>query len=101
MPTAKLSDAGITAALAGLPGWKLEAGMLQKTYKHETFPEAIVFVNAVAHLAELANHHPDVDIRYSNITLRLTTHDSGGITAKDVELAKEVEAVRKKMGVPT
>lgn len=101
MPTPKLSDADITAALAELPGWKLEAGMLQKTYKHDTFPEAIVFVNAVAHLAELANHHPDVDIRYSNITLRLTTHDSGGITAKDVELAKEVEAVRKKMGVPT
>jgi 4a-hydroxytetrahydrobiopterin dehydratase len=89
------------AALAELPGWKLEAGMLQKTYKHDTFPEAIVFVNADAHLAELANHHPDVDIRHSNITLRLTTHDSGGITAKDVELAKEVEAVRKKMGVPT
>jgi 4a-hydroxytetrahydrobiopterin dehydratase len=73
--------------------------MLQKTYKHATFPEAIVFVNAVAHLAELANHHPDVDIRYSNITLRLTTHDSGGITAKDVALAKEVEEARKKMGV--
>jgi 4a-hydroxytetrahydrobiopterin dehydratase len=101
MPTPKLSDPDISAALAELPGWKLEVGMLQKTYKHETFPEAIVFVNAVAHLAELANHHPDVDIRYSNITLRLTTHDSGGITAKDVALAKEVEAVRKKMGVPT
>jgi 4a-hydroxytetrahydrobiopterin dehydratase len=101
VPAPKLSDAEIAAALAELAGWKLEAGMLQKTYKHATFPEAIVFVNAVAHLAELANHHPDVDIRYSNITLRLTTHDSGGITAKDVALAKEVEAARKKMGVPT
>jgi 4a-hydroxytetrahydrobiopterin dehydratase len=95
----KLSDPELKGALAELPGWMLEAGMLQKTYKHATFPEAIVFVNAVAHLAELANHHPDVDIRYSNITLRLVTHDSGGITAKDVALAKEVEAARKKMGV--
>jgi 4a-hydroxytetrahydrobiopterin dehydratase len=99
VPAPKLTDAEISSAVAELPGWKLESGMLAKTYPHATFPEAIVFVNAVAHLAELANHHPDVDIRYSNITLRLTTHDSGGITAKDVALAKEVEAARKKMGV--
>jgi 4a-hydroxytetrahydrobiopterin dehydratase len=99
VPAPKLTDAEVSAALAELHGWKLDAGMLMKTYKHATFPEAIVFVNAVAHLAELANHHPDVDIRYSNITLRLTTHDSGGITSKDVALAKEVEAARKKMGV--
>jgi len=57
------------------------------------------FVNAVAHLAELANHHPDIDVRYSNITLSLTTHDQGGITQKDVALAKQVEAIRKKAGV--
>ena len=99
MAAPKLSEGEVKAALAQLPGWALEGGMLAKTYKHSTFPEAIVFVNAVAHLAELANHHPDVDIRYSNITLRLVTHDSGGITAKDVALAKEVEAARKKMGV--
>lgn len=99
MPRApKLSEAEIAAGLRELPGWSLENGMLAKTYKNPTFPEAIVFVNAVAHLAELANHHPDVDIRYSNITLRLVTHDSGGITAKDVALAKEVEAARKRMG---
>jgi 4a-hydroxytetrahydrobiopterin dehydratase len=94
----KLSDAELAAALSELPGWSLREGQLEKTYEHPTFPEAIVFVNAVAHLAELANHHPDVDIRYSKITLRLTTHDSGGITAKDVALAKEVEAARSRMG---
>lgn len=101
MPAPKLSDAELSASLGALPGWKVENGMIVKTYKHETFPEAIVFVNAVAHLAELANHHPDVDIRYTNITLRLVTHDSGGITAKDVDLAKEIEAARNKMGVAT
>lgn len=99
MARPKLSDAEIQSALAELPGWSLDGGMLVKTYEHPSFPEAIVFVNAVAHLAELANHHPDVDIRYTKITLRLVTHDSGGITAKDVALAKEVEAARKKMGV--
>jgi 4a-hydroxytetrahydrobiopterin dehydratase len=98
MPKApKLTDAEIREALAALPGWSLADGMLVKTYEHPTFPEAIVFVNAVAHLAEIANHHPDVDIRYSKITLRLVTHDSGGITAKDVALAKEVEAARARL----
>ena len=101
MADPKLSDTELQSALGELPGWKLEDGTIAKTYKHETFPEAIVFVNAVAHLAELANHHPDIDIRYSNITLRLVTHDSGGITAKDIALAKEVESARKKMGVPS
>jgi 4a-hydroxytetrahydrobiopterin dehydratase len=100
MPAKKLSDAEIQAALGELPGWTLENGMIQKSYKNATFPDAIVFVNAVAHLAELADHHPDIDIRYSNITLRLSTHDSGGITAKDVALAKEVEAARKRMASP-
>jgi 4a-hydroxytetrahydrobiopterin dehydratase len=97
----KLTDAEVQAALHELPGWKLADGMLVKTYEHPTFPEAIVFVNAVAHLAELANHHPDIDIRYSKITLRLVTHDSGGITAKDVALAKEVEAARAKLAAST
>lgn len=98
MASPKLNDAEQQAGLSALPGWSIEAGMLVKTYAHPTFPEAIVFVNAVAHLAELANHHPDVDIRYTNVTLRLTTHDSGGITARDVALAKEVEAARRRMG---
>ncbi len=100
MAAPKLSDAEIQSALADLPGWKLENGMLVKIYEHPTFPDAIVFVNAVAHLAELANHHPDVDIRYSKITLRLVTHDSGGITSKDVKLAKEIEAARGRMRLP-
>jgi 4a-hydroxytetrahydrobiopterin dehydratase len=94
----KLTDAELKQALAELPGWSLENGMILKKYAHNSFPEAIVFVNAVAHLAELLNHHPDVDIRYSNITVALVTHDAGGITVKDVTLAKQIEAIRKKVG---
>ena len=97
---ATLTDAEIRDAIQELPGWVHQDGKLTRTFTHSSFPEAIVFVNAVAHLAELANHHPDVDIRYSKITLRLVTHDSGGITTKDVALAKEVEAARAKMGLP-
>ena len=95
---AKLTDAELTQGLSELPGWALANGMIVKTYAHKSFPEAIVFVNAVAHLAELMNHHPDVDIRYSNITVALVTHDAGGITVKDVTLAKQIEAIRKKVG---
>ncbi|HEY3155958.1 MAG TPA: 4a-hydroxytetrahydrobiopterin dehydratase [Candidatus Eisenbacteria bacterium] len=96
----KLPQAELDRALRDLPGWTVKDGAITKTFKHDSFPEAIVFVNAVAHLAELANHHPDIDIRYSNITLALVTHDQGGITDKDVELARRIEEIRKKAGVP-
>ena len=96
----KLSEAELAKELTSLPGWKVTDGMLRKQFAHPSFPEAIVFVNAVAQLAEAANHHPDVDIRYSNITLGLVTHDSGGITEKDVALARQVEAARRKAVFP-
>ncbi len=96
---AKLAQGELDQALKELSGWSVRDGMLTKTYKHASYPEAIVFVNAVAHLAEALNHHPDVDIRYCDITLALTTHDQGGITAKDTELAGRVEAIRRKAGV--
>ncbi|HYQ96516.1 MAG TPA: 4a-hydroxytetrahydrobiopterin dehydratase [Candidatus Eisenbacteria bacterium] len=96
----KLSQAELDRELRDLPGWTVKDGAVMKTFKHDTFPEAVVFVNAVAHLAELANHHPDIDIRYSNITLALVTHDQGGITDKDVKLARRIEEIRKKAGVP-
>jgi len=96
----KLPQAELDRALRDLPGWTVKDGAITKTFKHDSFPEAVVFVNAVAHLAELANHHPDIDIRYSNITLALVTHDQGGITDKDVQLARRIEEIRKKAGVP-
>ncbi|HEY2924187.1 MAG TPA: 4a-hydroxytetrahydrobiopterin dehydratase [Candidatus Eisenbacteria bacterium] len=96
----KLPQAELDRALRDLPGWSTKEGAITKTYKHESFAEAIVFVNAVAHLAELANHHPDIDIRYTNVTISLVTHDQGGITEKDVNLAREIEEVRRKAGVP-
>jgi 4a-hydroxytetrahydrobiopterin dehydratase len=95
---ARLSEDAIRRELVTLPGWAHEGGMLRKAFAHPSFPEAIVFVNAVAQLAEVANHHPDIDIRYSNITLALVTHDQGGITDKDVALARAVEDARKRAG---
>ncbi len=95
---AKLTQTELEQALGDLPGWSVNTGRIVKTYEHDSFPEAIVFVSAVAHLAERINHHPDVDIRYSNITVALVTHDQGGITGKDVALAMQIEGIRKKSG---
>jgi 4a-hydroxytetrahydrobiopterin dehydratase len=96
----KLPQAELDRALRELPRWTVKDGAITKTFKHDSFAEAIVFVNAVANLAELANHHPDIDIRYTKVTISLTTHDQGGITEKDVNLARSIEEIRRKAGVP-
>ncbi len=97
---AKLPPEEIDRGLRELPGWKLKGSEILKTFSHDSFAEAIVFVNAVAHLAELANHHPDIDIRHTNVTTTLTTHDQGGLTEKDFSLARRIEEIRRKAGVP-
>ena len=64
-----------------------------KTYTFNAFPAGVEWVRRVADLAESMNHHPDIDIRYTKITATLSTHDSGGITTKDIALAKGMEAL--------
>lgn len=93
MATLKLTDADIQQRLPALNGWAVENGVLTKTYAFPDFVRAMAFVNAVADAAEAAQHHPDIDIRYSKVTLGLVTHDSGGITDKDFALAEQAEAV--------
>ncbi len=89
---ARLTDDEITIALALLPGWGLDDGTLAKDYVFpEGFPTAIAFVDRVAVAAEAADHHPDIDIRWNTVTLRLVTHHQGGITEKDTLLAAECD----------
>ncbi len=83
----KLSDAAITQHLDALSGWQLQDGMIVKTFKLPSFPAAVAFVTHIGFLAEAAAHHPDIDIRYNQVKLALTTHDAGGITDKDFDLA--------------
>ena len=84
-----LDDAAVRARLANLPEWTLDAeGMIRRTFAFGTFMEGIDFVNRLARAAESAEHHPDVDIRYTKITVALTTHDAGGLTEKDFSLAQ-------------
>ncbi|MCG8346682.1 MAG: 4a-hydroxytetrahydrobiopterin dehydratase [Chloroflexales bacterium] len=89
----KLTDAEITGFLEGLIGWSRQGDQIRKTYKLATFPAALAFVMHVGFLAEAAGHHPDIDIRYNKVTLGLTTHDAGGLTAKDFDLAAAADEV--------
>ncbi len=69
-------------------GWTEVDGALERTFELPSFPAAIAFVDRVADLAEAEDHHPDIDVRYKNVTLRWSTHSAGGITDRDVELAE-------------
>ena len=81
----------IAAHLGALPEWRIEEGVLTRTFRFEDFIAALAFVNQVGERAEEAGHHPDIDIRYSRVRLGLVTHDAGGLTAKDFELAIAVD----------
>lgn len=83
----KLSDDDIAQHLTKLPGWSREGETLTKQYEFKDFTHALQFVNQLAQTAESINHHPDIDIRYSKVKITLTTHDSGGLTQNDIELA--------------
>ena len=87
----KLSDLEIRRALGSLPGWTRKGDALQKTYSFARFADGIRYVQQVAEIADRMDHHPDIDIRYTKITFSLSTHDAGGITQSDLELAQKIE----------
>ncbi len=76
-----------------LTGWRREDRGIRKRYRRATFPEAIQFVVRLGELAEAANHHPDIDIRWRNVIVYLTTHEAGGVTALDLDLARQIDAL--------
>lgn len=80
----------LAAALKKLPEWDLEGKALTRTIEFEEFTEAIDFVNVLAEVAEEAQHHPDIDIRYLKVMVSLTTHEVGGVTDADVEIAQRI-----------
>ncbi len=89
-----LTAGQITEALQQLPGWTQDGDALTKTFTFGSFREAIAFMVRVAFDAEALNHHPDWSNSYDEVSIRLATHHSGNkITAKDVELAKRIQAV--------
>jgi 4a-hydroxytetrahydrobiopterin dehydratase len=86
-----LTHEQIEAALAELDGWDLQDGALVKTFRFSDFVHAVDFVNQLAEIAEKHRHHPDIDIRYNKVTLRLSSHDAGGVTDRDVKLAEALK----------
>jgi 4a-hydroxytetrahydrobiopterin dehydratase len=88
----KLTDAQVRAALAELPGWSLRDGKLHRALRFGDFRSAFGFMASVATAAEAMNHHPEWRNVYATVEIWLTTHDAGGISARDVELAREIDA---------
>ncbi|MEO8659988.1 MAG: 4a-hydroxytetrahydrobiopterin dehydratase [Bryobacteraceae bacterium] len=97
MKPAKLTEEELTTALADLTGWTVVNGRLHRDYKFPDFVHAFGFMATAAIAIEALNHHPEWFNIYNRVTINLTTHDAGGITAKDIELAGKLEALAKRL----
>jgi 4a-hydroxytetrahydrobiopterin dehydratase len=94
MATAKLTATQVDLAIKEVPDWKMNAsGEIEKTFTFTGFPQSLLFVGAVGLLAESKNHHPDILVQWNKVRLTLTTHDAGGLSEKDFELAKLVNGL--------
>ena len=93
MAATKLTDIEISAQLEGISGWTVENEKLHKEFQFDSFVEAFGFMASVALIAESMNHHPEWFNVYNRVTVDLATHDAGGISALDFELAKKVDAL--------
>ena len=94
-----LTSKQVSLHLKALPNWLKRAQAIRRTFKFEGFLKSIAFVNRIAKKAQRSNHHPDIDIRFNQVTLTLTTHDEGGITEKDFSLAHQCDEVFSKFFV--
>ncbi len=88
-----LSEEEVESQLRKTPEWEVEGKEIIRVLEFDEFMDGIDFVDGVAEIAEEANHHPDIDIRWCTVTLRLTTHDQGGLTPSDFELAKRIDTL--------
>src|SRR5215211_8472875 len=87
----RLDDTAVEDGLQHLPGWERRGDQIVKTFARADFAHAMVFVNEVASAAEAAGHHPDIDIRWNTVTLALSSHDEGGLTDRDFQLAARIQ----------
>ena len=87
----RLDDTAVAEGLQHLPGWERRGNQIVKTFTRADFGLAMVFVNEVAAAAEAAGHHPDIDIRWNRVTLALSSHDEGGLTERDFQLAARIQ----------
>jgi 4a-hydroxytetrahydrobiopterin dehydratase len=92
----RLSDIAIQRELGNLTGWSRRGDAITKTFQFRNFLTGIDFVSAIAKAAEAADHHPDIDIRYTKVTCTLSTHSAGGITQKDLDMARKIDLAQGK-----
>lgn len=88
-----LGRAEITSRMSALSGWKLDGDEIEKKFHFDDFGGSMAFVNKVAERAEAADHHPDIEIKYNEVELKLSTHSEGGLTEKDFALAQQIDAI--------
>jgi 4a-hydroxytetrahydrobiopterin dehydratase len=88
-----LLDSEIQQALQSLHGWRKNGKVIQRAFEFSDFKQAMAFVNQIAEAAEAANHHPDILINYNKVTLTLVSHDSGGVTQRDIRMAFKINEV--------
>lgn len=86
-------EAQIAERLRELPGWYYEDGWIRRVYKTDGWPTTLMLVNAIAYVAECAYHHPDLAVTWARVTVKLVTHSAGGVTDKDLALARRIEDV--------
>ena len=88
-----LNPSEMQVAMQSLPGWENRGDSIARVFQFADFVGAMVFVNKIAAAAEGANHHPDILINYNKVTLRLVSHDSGGVTQRDIRMAGKINEV--------
>ena len=88
-----LTDSEIQQALSNLKGWQRQGKAIERIFEFPDFKAAMQFVNKIADAAEQANHHPDIDIRYNKVTMALVSHDAGGVTQRDVKMARRINEI--------
>jgi 4a-hydroxytetrahydrobiopterin dehydratase len=88
---ALLDDSALQPFLSGHPGWEHQAGWLVRTYKTDGWRTSILIVNAISFLAEAADHHPDIELHWGSVVVRLQTHTAHGVTTRDTTLATQIE----------
>jgi 4a-hydroxytetrahydrobiopterin dehydratase len=94
----KLSDSDVQARLADLPGWRATADAISRRYQFPSFPDAVAFVTRLGFAAEAADHHPDLVVSYTRVTVTWTTHSEGGVSPKDFDGARQSDMIAGKLG---
>jgi len=88
-----LNSTEIKASLKRIPEWEHEKKAIERTFEFDDFTQAMDFVNGVAEIAEEDDHHPEIEIRYNKVTLKLSTHAEGGLTELDFDIAEKVDTL--------